>query len=84
MNMKKYIIQFVCVSSLFVLTSLCYASENETRVKPIVTKPEPVEVVIFCPEGSKFEGELVPKWVTTDEATDYFCNDTYEDSEVAE
>jgi hypothetical protein len=82
--MNKHIIHFVYASSLLILTSLSFASENETRVKPIITKLEPVEVVLFCPEGSKFEGELVPKWVTTDEATDYFCNDTYEDSEVAE
>lgn len=82
--MKKHIHLLICASGFLFLTSICYASDSNTRVKPIITKPERVDVVLLCPEGSKFEGELVPKWVTTDEATDYFCNDTYEETEVSE
>ena len=64
------------------LVGICYASENDEDITPIIT--EPVELVLLCPEGSKFEGELVPKWVTTDEATEFFCNDAIEETEIGE
>lgn len=66
------------------LSSLSLASENEETIAPLLTAPaEQLEIVLFCPDGSKYEGELVPKWVTTDEATDFFCNDI-EETEIAE
>jgi hypothetical protein len=66
------------------LASVCHASEDEKRIEALIIQPEPVEVVLLCPEGSKYEGELVPKWVSTDEATEFFCNDTDDETEIAE
>ena len=66
------------------VTSFCYASDNDTRIEPLVIQLEPVEIVLLCPVGSQHEGELVPKWVTTDEATEFFCNDAAEEIEIAE
>ncbi len=72
------------VLCLFLLASICNAAEDGKRIEILIIQPEPVEVVLLCPEGSKYEGELVPKWVSTDEATDYFCNDTSDETEIAE
>ena len=75
----------VCALCLLCITSFSYASESEGTIPRIIAAPaEPLEVVLLCPEGSQHEGELVPNWVTNDEATDYFCNDSTEDTEVGE
>ncbi len=66
------------------LTLTSYASENVRTIEPLIIQPVPVEVVLLCPEGSQHEGELVPKWVTSDEATEFFCNDSTEETEVGE
>lgn len=84
MKMQIHIIKSVCALYFAAQTSFCYATEDEKDVSQIIMQPEPIEVVLLCPEGSKHEGELVPKWVTTEEATEYFCNDTYEDTEIGE
>ncbi len=64
------------------LTSICFASESEEQITPILA--EPIEIVLVCPKGSKYEGEELPKWVTTEEAAEFFCNDTVEETEIAE
>ena len=68
------------VIALTFLVSICNASEQE-KVKPLVA--EPVEIVLVCPEGSKHEGEEVPKWVTNEEAIKFYC-DSPEETEIAE
>jgi len=82
--MQRRYLKILSVLSFMLLTPFGYASENQKKVEPLILQPEPVEVVLFCPEGSKYEGELVPKWVSTDEATDFFCNDSEEETEIAE
>jgi len=84
MIMQKHYMKSLFVLCFTFLASICFASENEKRIEPIIIQLEPVEVVLLCPEGSKYEGELVPKWVSTDEATDFFCNDSEDESEVGE
>lgn len=72
---------------LLSVTSISYAADSEGTIPRIITAPaEPLalEVVLLCPEGSQHEGELLPKWVTNDEATDYFCNDSTEEMELSE
>ena len=64
------------------ITSICFASENEEQITPIIA--EPIEIVLVCPEGSKHEGDELPAWVTTEEAAEFFCNDTEEETEIAE
>lgn len=80
--MKRRYLKFLNALFLTCLASICYASENEDAIPLIIT--EPVEIVLLCPEGSKYEGELVPKWVTSDEATYYFYNDSTKETEVGE
>ena len=65
------------------LTSICFASENDQTIEPIFIQIEPVEIVMLCPDDSQHEGELIPKWVTSDEATEFFCNDS-DELELAE
>ena len=84
MIMQKRYMKSIFVLCFTFLTSICFASENEKRIETLIIQPEPVEVVLLCPEGSKYEGELVPKWVSTDEATDFFCNETNDETEIAE
>lgn len=83
--MQRLITTSVCAFCLAALTSFCYASEIKGTIEPIYASPaEPLEVVLLCPEDSTNRGELVPNWVTTDEAIEYFCNDAEEEMEVAE
>jgi hypothetical protein len=77
LNMKSITILYFTFISL-----ICYASESEDGIAHIIT--EPVELVLVCPEGSKHEGEELPTWVTTEEATKFYCNELVEDSEIAE
>ena len=84
MIMRKRYMTSLSVLCFIFLASVCHASDNEKRIEPLITQPEPVEVVLLCPEGSKYEGEPVPKWVSTDEATDFFCNETSDETEIAE
>ena len=84
MIMQKRYMKSIFILCFTFLTSICFASENEKRIETLIIQPEPVEVVLLCPEGSKYEGELVPKWVSTDEATDFFCNETSDETEIAE
>ncbi len=72
----------ITILILSLLACICFATESEEQVKPIL--PEPVEIVLVCPEGSKHEGEELPKWVTTIEATDFYCNEIIEETEIAE
>jgi len=83
--MQRRIVRSICVFCFAALSSFCYASENKGTIEPIFTAPaEALEVVLLCPENSKNSGELVPKWVTTDEAIDYFCNDAESEAEATE
>ena len=66
---------------LTLLVGICYASKDENTTPPI---EDPVEIVLVCPEGSKHEGEELPKWVTTKDATEYFCNGPKTETEIAE
>ena len=63
------------------LIGIGYASEDE-EVTPIIK--EPVEIVLVCPEGSKHEGEELPKWVTTKDATEFFCDGSKQETEISE
>ncbi|MFK7814834.1 MAG: hypothetical protein AB8B92_00710 [Gammaproteobacteria bacterium] len=68
---------------LVFFASTSFASGNNKVVTPIILQPEPVEMVMLCPDNSQHEGELIPKWVTSDEAIEFFCNDS-EEIEIAE
>ena len=72
----------IAILILSLLACICFASESEEQIKPILT--EPVEIVLVCPEGSKHEGEELPEWVTTQEASDFYCNEAVEETEIAE
>ena len=75
-NIQIHFIKSVFALGVLCMSSFSYASENEGTIPRIITAPaEPLalEVVLLCPEGSQHEGELVPNWVTNDEATDYFA-----------
>ena len=82
--MQRRYTKYLNALCFMLLMPTSYASENVRTIEPLITQPELVEVVLLCPEGSQHEGELVPNWVTTDEATDYFCNDSTEKTEVGE
>ena len=84
MIMQRRYTKYFSALCFMLLTSTSYASENVRTLEPLITQPETVEIVLLCPEGSQHEGELVPKWVTTDEATEFFCNDAIEETEIAE
>ena len=64
------------------LAVVCHASEDVEKITPILT--EPVEIVLVCPEGSKHEGDELPHWASTEEAAKFFCNETVEETEIAE
>lgn len=84
-NISRRLLTPTLALCIFSLTSFAHATESEGTIPRIITAPaEPLEVVLLCPEGSQHEGELVPKWVTNDEATDYFCNDSTEEMEISE
>jgi len=57
-----------------------HASMDEDKEPRI---QEPLELVLVCPEESKHAGDELPRWVTSSEAVDYFCNHTQE-TELAE
>jgi hypothetical protein len=65
------------------MSSISLASDHNNVIAPVLDQPEPIEIVILCPAGSQHEGELIPKWVTNDEAAEFFCNDS-EELELAE
>ncbi len=75
-NMKSLtIIWLTC------LVGTVFADEKQS-IQPIIN--EPIEIVLVCPEGSKYQGEKVPEWVTTSAATEFFCNEASEETEIAE
>lgn len=80
-NIRK--MQLLSVLCLLFFSSISFASDNHSVVTPIILQPELVELVMLCPEGSQHEGELIPKWVTNEEAIEFFCNDS-EELEIAE
>ena len=79
--MKGNIMKSLNVIWLTFLIGICYASED-TNITPIIK--DPVEIVLVCPEDSKHEGEELPKWVTTNNAIEYFCNEANNETEIAE
>lgn len=84
-NIQRHFMNPVLALCLLCLTSFSNASESEGTIPRIIASPaEPLEVVLLCPEGSQHEGELAPNWVTNDEATDFFCNDSIEETKVGE
>jgi hypothetical protein len=82
MMMKRFGLLLLSLLSLSFLTSICFASEDNKDIAPIL-QLEPIEVVLLCPAGSQHEGELIPNWVANDEAAEFFCNDA-EEKEIAE
>jgi len=82
MNMNRRDMKLLSALCFTCLANFCYASENEDTIPLVIT--EPVEIVLLCPDSSQHEGELVPKWVTSDEAIEFFCNDSTEETEVGE
>ena len=63
------------------LVGICYATEDE-NITPIIQ--DPIEIVLICPEGSKHEGEKVPKWVTNNDAIKFFCDGPQQETEIGE
>ncbi len=61
MNINRRVMKLFSALCLTCLTSICFASENNKVIEPIITQPEPVEMVMLCPDDSQHEGELIPK-----------------------
>lgn len=66
------LLSLLCLSFLF---SVCYASEEKTNSSEN-NAPEPI--VLVCPEHTANKGDEVPKFATTVEAINFFCNDQQE------
>lgn len=84
MKMNSRTIKLFSTLCFAFLAGASFASEKNKTIAPIITQIEPVEIVVLCPAGSQHEGELVPKWVTSDEATEFFCNDSIKETEIGE
>ncbi len=72
----------ITIFFLTLLAGVCYATEDEDDQSPKLTKP--VEIVLVCPKGSKHEGDKLPEWVTTKDAEDFYCNESVNETEIAE
>jgi len=66
---------------LTTLFNLSYAVEEENKS----TESEaPEAIVLVCPEHTANKGDEVPKFATTVEAINFFCNDQQEAENSAE
>ena len=74
--------KLIAILALALLTGICCAAEDKDDSTPVLTKP--VEIVLVCPKGSKHEGDELPQWVTTEDATNFYCNESVDETEIAE
>jgi hypothetical protein len=57
------------------LFNICYAADDEAKSSE---NEAPEAIVIVCPEHTANKGDEVPKFATTVDAINFFCNDQQE------
>ena len=67
--------KFISIFWVSTLISVSYAAEEEVEGSESAA-PEPI--VIVCPEHTANKGDEVPKFATTVEAINFYCNDQQE------